>query len=211
MTDKLRRVRIVHDTGVVSPYRTDDCLSCHHDWYNPRNQQHDKHIAHLIMGTDMFVVVERMREAAGLEIIQDVTDMLYPMEGERTLEEWLTVLEEAGELAARRFREESAEHVVWVTRSMAAREGVDWPSAIKIMESEIETLKLWLDGEVYGVIVEQVSELCAPDCNGCDDCDWVMVDSVWGFYGLDTRTNGMTDYVPEELHDMLHAAEVADV
>ena len=83
-------------------------------------------------------------------------------------------------------------------------------AAERIMEAEIETFRLWLAGEVYGVVVEQVSDPCAPDCKGCDDCDcdWVMVDSMWGFYGLDTRTNGMTDYVPEELHDMLHAAAV---
>ena len=211
MTDKLRRVRIVHDVGASSPYDIHNCLSCHHDWYESMNQQHDKHIAHLIMGTDIFVAMERMREAAGLEVIQDVTDMLYPMEGERTLEEWLTVLEEAGELAVRKFWCNNTYHVLWVTRSMAAREGVDWSSAIKNMECEIETFRLWLAGEVYGVVVEQVSDPCAPDCKGCDDCDWVMVDSIWGFYGLDTRTNGMTDYVPEELHDMLHAAEVVDV
>ena len=52
------------------------------------------------------------------------------------------------------------------------------------LEGEIETFDQYIRGDVYGFIVEEDGE---------------EIDSCWGFYGEDPRTNGMSDYVDDEL------------
>lgn len=51
----------------------------------------------------------------------------------------------------------------------------------KVIEKEIETYNLYLDGEVYYFVIE--------DENGN------VVDSCSGFYGSDPKTNGMSDHI----------------
>ena len=52
------------------------------------------------------------------------------------------------------------------------------------LKGEIKTFDQYLRGDVYGFIVE---------------VDGEEIDSCWGFYGEDPRTNGMSDYVDDEL------------
>lgn len=52
------------------------------------------------------------------------------------------------------------------------------------LRGEVEIFDQYLRGDVYGFIVEEDGE---------------EVDSCWGFYGEDPRTNGMSAYVDDEL------------
>jgi len=52
------------------------------------------------------------------------------------------------------------------------------------LRGEIKTFDQYLRGDVYGFIIEEDGE---------------EIDSCWGFYGEDPRTNGMSDYVDDEL------------
>ena len=52
------------------------------------------------------------------------------------------------------------------------------------LKGEIKIFDQYLRGDVYGFIVE---------------VDGEEIDSCWGFYGEDPRTNGMSDYVDDEL------------
>ena len=52
------------------------------------------------------------------------------------------------------------------------------------LKGEIKIFDQYLRGDVYGFIVEEDGE---------------EIDSCWGFYGEDPRTNGMSDYVDDEL------------
>lgn len=53
-----------------------------------------------------------------------------------------------------------------------------------ILKAEIEQFDQYIRGDVYGFTVEEDGE---------------EIDSCWGFYGEDPRTNGMSDYVDDEL------------
>lgn len=61
------------------------------------------------------------------------------------------------------------------------------------LEGEIRTLAQYLEGDVYGFEFE--------DDNG-------EIDSCWGFYGTDWKTNGLTDYLPKKAHHLLEEIEV---
>lgn len=52
------------------------------------------------------------------------------------------------------------------------------------LEGEIELFDQYIRGDVFGFIVEEDGE---------------EIDSCWGFYGEDPRTNGMSEYIDEEL------------
>ena len=54
----------------------------------------------------------------------------------------------------------------------------------------LETVRQYLDGEVYGFIVER-KPLVSKD----DDAKWEEVDSCWGFYGDNHDENGMSEHV----------------
>lgn len=65
--------------------------------------------------------------------------------------------------------------------------------ARKVLEGEVETYSLYLQGEVYDYeIIEQ--ETC--DLGHVHE---KVVDSCGGFYGSDIKTNGIMDYVNDEL------------
>lgn len=54
------------------------------------------------------------------------------------------------------------------------------------LKAELQTFDYYMTGQVYGFIVEEDGE---------------EIDSCWGFYGPDPRTNGIADYVDKELLD----------
>jgi hypothetical protein len=68
------------------------------------------------------------------------------------------------------------------------------------LKGEVETFDQWMRGDVYGFQVL--------------DEDGDIVDSCYGFYGLDFATNGMTDHIDieglttEEVIELLEAAEI---
>ena len=64
--------------------------------------------------------------------------------------------------------------------------------ALEILEGEVETLSHFISGEVYGFQIE--------DENGEE------TDSCYGFFGDNWETNGMCDYLDEDLKTALLAA-----
>lgn len=78
-------------------------------------------------------------------------------------------------------------------------------NATKCLQGEVEVYAQYLQGDVYGYVVEECPD--DPDEYGLDQV-WESVDSCWGFYGSDPFTNGMADHIDEELHDQLRNAEV---
>lgn len=61
-----------------------------------------------------------------------------------------------------------------------------------ILRGEVETYDQFLTGDVYGYVIE--------------DEDGEKEGRCWGFYGSDPFQNGMSDDIPEELHDQLKEA-----
>jgi hypothetical protein len=65
--------------------------------------------------------------------------------------------------------------------------------AEKCLRSEVAVYDDYLTGNVYGFIVEEDGE---------------EIDSCWGFYGSDVRTNGMSDHLDDDLVDIAADAEI---
>jgi hypothetical protein len=63
----------------------------------------------------------------------------------------------------------------------------------KCLRAEVEVYDDYLTNNVYGFIIE--------DENG------EHIDSCWGFYGSDPRTNGMADYLSEEELELAELSE----
>lgn len=60
------------------------------------------------------------------------------------------------------------------------------------LKSEVETYDQYLRGDVFGYQLQKV-----------DDCGCVLdeLDSCFGFYGDDIKTNGMLEHIPSEHHN----------
>jgi hypothetical protein len=58
-----------------------------------------------------------------------------------------------------------------------------------ILKSEIDIYSEYVNGNVYGYVLK--------------DNEGNEVDSCWGFYGHDFSNNGMCDYIPSELHELV--------
>jgi len=69
--------------------------------------------------------------------------------------------------------------------------------AEEYLRSQVEVYDDYLTGNVYGFVVEE-----------WDGEGWECVDSCFGFYGHDIRTNGMADHLDDELIDLAEAADI---
>ncbi len=77
----------------------------------------------------------------------------------------------------------------------------DRDKAEKALEAEVAVYDDYLSGNVYGFIVEE---------RVCDDCDtWEEIDSCWGFFSSDVRTNGMAEHLGSD--DLVELAASADI
>jgi hypothetical protein len=90
--------------------------------------------------------------------------------------------------------------VIFVTREKAR----EWFSVKRIspkmlelvkdcLRGEVETYDQYLIGDVYGFRIIEVDE---------DDEEIDEIDSCWGFFGDDYKTNGMIEHWPEEYQDI---------
>lgn len=70
--------------------------------------------------------------------------------------------------------------------------------ALDLLRIEVEVYDQYLRGDIWGFSIEEMNE----------DGEWVTTDSCGGFFGDDPFKNGISDHVPEELHDLLREADV---
>ena len=83
----------------------------------------------------------------------------------------------------------------------------DWKrDALKIIDSEVETVDQWLRGECYQYTLEEKvhyrNEKRCPHCDeliSVDEYDcWEQIDSCCGFYGDNIKENGILDYIGDK-------------
>lgn len=83
----------------------------------------------------------------------------------------------------------------------------DWKrDALKIIDSEVETVDQWLRGECYRYTLEEKihyrNEKRCPHCNeliSIDEYnDWEQIDSCCGFYGNNIKENGILDDIGDK-------------
>ena len=79
--------------------------------------------------------------------------------------------------------------------------------AQKCLKAEVSTYDDYLTGNVYGFIVEETDETDEDGEPVWDDAE--ELDSCWGFFGSDVRTNGMAEHLgSDELIDLAEDAEI---
>lgn len=75
----------------------------------------------------------------------------------------------------------------------------DEEKAYAALRVEVETYDQYLTGDVWGFIAEERE--VDDDSDLDDDEGWEHVDSCFGFYGSDPKTNGMADHLGDEFTD----------
>lgn len=75
----------------------------------------------------------------------------------------------------------------------------------EILESASELFDAWAWGDTFGFILEKNVNFkkVYEDGTSEDGEEWEHVDSCWGFYGSDHKTNGILDALPTEIHYLL--------
>jgi hypothetical protein len=97
-------------------------------------------------------------------------------------------------------------------------EGSDYVKKAEVcLQHEVEEYDKYLTGDVYQYeIIEQVEMVSMTkqdwEAGNCDDVEHftknVVMDSCCGFYGNDWFNNGMSEHIPEELHEQLKTIEI---
>ena len=201
MTDKTLRVRIIHDQHAEDPRDWDDMCEITHRarWGKTGPEQ----IADLIQRTKGWAAATEMLWVANNDLTDE--DMVIKLEeNEDFRNTWLEAVKD--ELIVQEFSTQHENYIAHTTPELCKHVGTPWERAAEVMQGSIDTFKQWAEGDVYGFVIEQWTGACA--CEDCDAGEWVETDSCWGFYGSDPFENGMSDHVPEELHDQLRNAEI---
>lgn len=201
MTDKTLRVRIIHDCDPEDPREWDDMceITPRTRWGKTGPEQ----IADLIQRTKGWAAATEMLWVANNDLTDE--DMVIKLEeNEDFRNTWLEAVKD--ELIVQEFSTQHENYIAHTTPELCKHVGTPWERAAEVMQGSIDTFKQWAEGDVYGFVIEQWTGACA--CEDCDAGEWVETDSCWGFYGSDPFENGMSEHVPEELHDQLREAEI---
>lgn len=201
----LIRVRIIHDDSPDDPRDWDDMCEITHRtrWGKTGPEQ----IADLIQRTKGWAAATEMLWVAYDEQALSMTeeDMVCKLEeNEDFRNTWLEAVKD--ELIVQEFSTQHENYIAHTTPTLCQITGTPWDRAAEAMQGSIETFKKWADGDVWGFVIEEWTGKCA--CEDCDAGEWVHTDSCWGFYGSDPFENGMSEHVPEDLHDLLRKAEI---
>lgn len=70
-------------------------------------------------------------------------------------------------------------------------------AALECIVDEVKLYSQYLEGDVYGFKVDEVSV-----CPCCGKESISTVDSIWGFFGNDITDNGMLDSIPDLFKDL---------
>lgn len=205
-SNKLTRVRIVHDSTPTDP-RRDQCMACVISNLSVRGSL-QSYVTNLIAKTKGFKVAEMIDAAAHgddewREALQDSIESDDDLRAQ-----WLEQLKP--ELIVKEFDtgyRNEYRYIAHTTPELCSVPGVKWEDAEAAMDADIEMFEQWVNGDVYGFVIEEADAPDDPD-DPDNEPEWAATDSCWGFYGSDPFENGMTDHVPKELHDMLRSAEV---
>jgi len=71
--------------------------------------------------------------------------------------------------------------------------------AERCLRSEVEVYDHYLTGQCYGFVIEQADD----DADLDDDDSWEQIDSCWGFYGDDWKTNGIKEHLSPHEQDVV--------
>ncbi len=233
---KEQRVRIVADSDPMDPREWDNVgrMICWHPNYN-LGDKHDYHCDGFFR--DLAFEVDDSLEGMVDRLEGDVWDKLYDQSGSSDEADRL-IDSQVDKLIDKAVRAVRAGHVIlplylydhsgitmrtgpfncifdsgqvgWIVcdnETIEREFNGDRELAEKCLESEVSVYDNYLTGNVYGFIVEETDEFDEDGEPIWDDCD--ELDSCWGFFGDDVRTNGMAEHLgSDDLVDLAVEAEV---
>lgn len=82
---------------------------------------------------------------------------------------------------------------------------------LKNLKGEVAVYSAYANGEVYGFTLEKKIAICTDgECIGVCTCgsddvtvELKEIDSCWGFYGSDFKTNGVAEHIPEQYLELV--------
>lgn len=74
--------------------------------------------------------------------------------------------------------------VIWAPRNVLGRTDAE---TIEILESEVEVYSAYLNGEVYGFVIEELATFANSTFGDLEE--WVSLDSCYGFYDQNDALN----------------------
>lgn len=83
--------------------------------------------------------------------------------------------------------------IIYTTKEVFEKLGCDWDNRKELLVSEVATYDQYIRGDVYGFVITE-----SKKCECCNNVEEIHIDSCWGFYGSDPKTNGMVEYFAEE-------------
>lgn len=229
--EKRKRLRIWHDSNALNPFEDWDCEPAVMIDYG-RNGNFDYSKGEIKSFIDKHLsygkVMQKKEEFANIVLLEikyyeDASDdEMYEIlidnidySDLRVLEEVLDFLGLPNMLYTSTGYSQSdwAEVLIVLTDEFFERTGADKEHKNEIFDSTRNLFDAWAWGDVFGYTVEEVTETVAITRENFDAGnfteiyeeyeDWTVVDSCGGFYGRDFETNGMLDYIPEELKEDL--------
>ncbi len=202
-TETQRRARIMCDDSPMSPREWDNVGSIV-GWHNRCALSDDDEKTHL--DSD-----EWLRALAADHVGQDDPDLISNEHVERIIEKYFVLLtiymyDHSGiALNTGGFScpwDSGPVGYIYCTKEKALKECGTIESAMRCMEGEIEVYGQYINGSVFGYVLEE-GRVC-----DLGHTHWETVDSCWGFYGYDPKDNGMLDNVDRGWRELLKAADV---
>ncbi len=170
------RVRIIREQDPTSPRDWDNLgkLVCWHKSYELGDEQPkcnpEEYREDLPKGSKVFPLF--LYDHSGIALSMNLT---YPFD-----DPW-----DAGQVG-------------FVVLTPQRQEIIGTPDALvdACLEAELATYNQYLEGDVWGYLVEQ-----REHCGRCGHDEWEQVDSCWGFFGSNPKENGIKDAVGEYVTD----------
>lgn len=108
------------------------------------------------------------------------------------------------------LRGDYAEVLAIIDDEFIQRTGVKIENSEEILNSTEKLFNAWAWGDVFGYILEEKKRFTKIYEDGTteEDFEWEQIDSCYGFYGDDWETNGIKEYLPQEVHEQLKYIEV---
>jgi len=186
------RLRIVRDDDPMNPREHDNLGTIHH-WHNNLNlgdeqvnKPHDQDDYDELMRDYVFVLPVYCYEHGNVSINTEPFSC-----------EW-----DSGQVGFIGVSDEDVRKT-WCMAALCPIGKEVKQAAIKALEHEVREYNAYINGDVWGYIIEQASK-----CSCCDHIEWEHVDSCFGFYEDDVKT-GVDDesFTPEFIEAAWEARE----
>jgi len=172
------RVRRFHDEDATNPRENDNLWR----WFTAHRKYN--------IGDESFGTVDALERAVAAFVPNQRDRVMVP----------LYLLDHSGlALSTRPFGDpwDSGQlGIVVVSRASLREEKMRLPAAMKCLEAEVAVMNQYLNGDVYGFVIES-RPMATPDAA------WETHDSMSGFFGSDPTENGMVEYWPDFLAQLL--------